>query len=334
MSGSEKSLINIITIAATRGELNHLKNLICFDNSSDKLRKLCQEYDIHIQNYHDMINYQRAIGENETYDHSDADINSVFTISYTSGTEKNSKGVMLTNYNFLSAITNILKAGETCDINETDTYISYLPLAHVFDRLGVYSALSRGASVGFFGGEILKIVDDLQLLQPTIFVTVPRLLNKVYDKILQSLNQQSSWKQWLFNRGIHSKLYYLHEQGSVQYNLYDKLLFNKAKARLGGKVRLIITASAPIAENVLNFLKCVLCVPIIEGYGQTESCGASFATKIYDNEAGHVGGPCVGIEFKLRDIDEMSYTRYSKPFPKGEVCIRGPSIFLGYFKNK
>lgn len=75
-------------------------------------------------------------------------------------------------------------------------------------------------------------------------------------------------------------------------------------------------------------------MPIIEGYGQTESCGASFATKIYDNEAGHVGGPCVGIEFKLRDVDEMGYNRYSKPFPKGEICIRGPSIFVGYFRNK
>lgn len=107
------------------------------------------------------MNYQRAIAENETYDHSDADINSIFTVSYTSGTEKNSKGALLSNKNFMSAITNILKAGETCEINETDTYISYLPLAHVFDRLGVYSALSKGASVGFFGGDILKIVDDL-----------------------------------------------------------------------------------------------------------------------------------------------------------------------------
>jgi len=125
------------------------------------LKKLCKEHDIQIQNYHDAINYQRAIAENETYDHNQAELEAIFTISYTSGTEKNSKGVMLSNRNFMSAITNILKAGETCEINDTDTYISYLPLAHVFDRLGVYSALSRGASVGFFGGEILKIVDDL-----------------------------------------------------------------------------------------------------------------------------------------------------------------------------
>ena len=123
------------------------------------------------------------MGHTTYYDHKLIDIDSIFTISYTSGTEKNSKGVMLSNRNFLSAITNILKVGEGYEVNRNDTYISYLPLAHVFDRLGVYSSMSVGASVGFFGGEILKIVDDLQVLRPTVFPAVPRLLNKVYDKI-------------------------------------------------------------------------------------------------------------------------------------------------------
>lgn len=115
--------------------------------------------------------------------------------------------------------------------------------------------------------------------------------------------------------------------------MYDRLLFNKIKDRLGGRVRIMITASAPIAENVLKFLKCAFCCPIIEAYGQTESCGASFSTKIFDNVAGHVGGPAVGIEFKLRDVEEMGYLTSKNP-PQGEVCIRGPSIFKGYFRNK
>mmetsp|Transcript_4333 Transcript_4333/g.4099 ORF Transcript_4333/g.4099 Transcript_4333/m.4099 type:complete len:191 (+) Transcript_4333:1237-1809(+) len=84
----------------------------------------------------------------------------------------------------------------------------------------------------------------------------------------------------------------------------------------------------------MNFLKCLFCCPVVEAYGQTESCGASFCTKLFDNKAGHVGGPTVGIEYKLEDVPDMGYTKHSKPFPCGEVCIRGPSIFLGYFKNK
>lgn len=96
----------------------------------------------------------------------------------------------------------------------------------------------------------------------------------------------------------------------------------------------MITASAPISSNVLKFLRCVFCCPIVEAYGQTESCGASFATKVYDKDSGHVGMPGVGVEYKLDDLVEMNYTRNSKPYPAGEICIRGPAIFKGYFKNK
>ncbi len=95
----------------------------------------------------------------------------------------------------------------------------------------------------------------------------------------------------------------------------------------------MITASAPIADNVLAFLKVAFCCPIVEAYGQTESCGASFCTKLFDNKTGHVGGPALGIECMLRDVPELNYTRDSKPHPQGEVLLRGPSIFVGYFKN-
>jgi long-chain acyl-CoA synthetase len=91
---------------------------------------------------------------------------------------------MLTNANFLSAITNIMQLADAFSFNETDVYISYLPLAHVFDRLGVHSLLSRGGKIGFFGGNVHKITDDLMLLRPTVFPSVPRLLNKVYEKVL------------------------------------------------------------------------------------------------------------------------------------------------------
>jgi long-chain acyl-CoA synthetase len=94
---------------------------------------------------------------------------------------------MLSNENFISAFSNILKVAGDFPFCSDDVYISYLPLAHVFDRLGVYGVMSIGAQIGFFGGQILKIIDDLQVLQPTVFPSVPRLLNKVYDRIMQGL---------------------------------------------------------------------------------------------------------------------------------------------------
>ena len=140
-------------------------------------------------------------------------------------------------------------------------------------------------------------------------------------------------KQWLFNRGIYAKKYWLEYNGAVDNYKYDKLVFSKVKARLGGRVRVMITASAPIADNVLAFLKVAFCCPIVEAYGQTESCGASFSTKLFDNRTGHVGGPALGVECMLRDVPELNYTRDSLPHPQGEVLLRGPSIFVGYFRN-
>ena len=133
---------------------------------------------------------------------------------------------------------------------------------------------------------------------------------------------------------MNSKLYYLQRDGAVTYDMYDRLVFNNIKQRLGGRIRIMITASAPIAGNVLSFLKCAFCCPIVEAYGQTESCGSSFSTKIFDNGTGHVGGPASGIEYKLMAIPDFNYTDESTTYSRGEVCLRGPSIFLGYFKNK
>ena len=81
-------------------------------------------------------------------------------------------------------------------------------------------------------------------------------------------------------------------------------------------------------------MRCLFCCAVVEIYGQTESCGASFATKTYDTISGHVGAPGLGVEYKLFDLPEMNYTKDTKPYPSGEICIRGPAIFLGYFKNK
>ena len=125
-------------------------------------------------------------------------LETVFTISYTSGTSGNSKGVMLTNANFLSAITNIMQMANIFKFNKDDVYISYLPLAHVFDRLGCHTVLSVGGQIGFFSGNVHKITDDLKVLRPTIFPSVPRLLNKVYEKVVAGVNEQRVTRRMVF----------------------------------------------------------------------------------------------------------------------------------------
>ena len=137
----------------------------------------------------------------------------------------------------------------------------------------------------------------------------------------------------LINRGLDAKISNLHEDGSVAHGFYDKLVFNKTKAIVGGRVRLMITGSAPIAQDVLDFLKVCFCCPISEGYGMTESGGGSCITYADDPNSGHVGGPLQNVKIRLRDIPEMNYYHTDKPNPRGEVCFWSPSCMSGYFKN-
>ena len=162
---------------------------------------------------------------------------------------------------------------------------------------------------------------------------MPRLLNKVYDRVMAGVTEKSAFKRFMFHQGLETKKYYNSHNGWTNNRVIDYLVLSQARERLGGNIRIMITGSAPISAEVLSFLRCVFCCPIIEAYGQTESCGASFATKVFDPNSGHVGAPGLGVEYKLEDLPEMNYTRDSYPLPAGEVCIRGPSIFKGYFKN-
>lgn len=114
-------------------------------------------------------------------------------------------------------------------------------------------------------------------------------------------------KAWLINNAINTKTQGLNNTGSTNHGLYDAIVFKKFKALLGGKVRLMITGSAPISADVLNFLKVCFACPIIEGYGMTETCGGSVTTQVGDPLAGHVGGPLANVKIKLRSIPEMGY---------------------------
>jgi len=130
----------------------------------------------------------------------------------------------------------------------------------------------------------------------------------------------------------------LEKDGSVTHCLYDTLVFNKIKKIMGGKVRLMVSGSAPISSDVLNFLKVCFCSPIIEGYGQTEGTATEFFTEPADSLSGHVGGPVLATEYKLVDIPEMNYTSQDKdengsPTPRGEIWVKGNIVIPGYFKN-
>lgn len=145
--------------------------------------------------------------------------------------------------------------------------ISYLPLAHSFEQLLFVASLSYGTQIGYFGGDVLKLTDDCQVLKPTLFPSVPRIYNRIYDKIQARLKELTGMRNYVATKAITSKLFYLENYATYNYGFYDRIVCNKFKAILGGNVRIMATGSAPISVEVLNFLKVCFCCPIIEGYG-------------------------------------------------------------------
>lgn len=207
--------------------------------------------------------------------------------------------------------------------------ISYLPLAHMYERLAQAMCFLNGVKIGFFRGDVKLLLDDIQELKPTIFPSVPRLLTRVYDKVMAQVSQ-SKLKSWLFNRALTSKEADL-KKGIIRGDtIWDRTVFKRIKMALGGNVRLIVTGAAPLSAKVMTFLRCTMGVCcVVEGYGQTESTAAATITFPKDTSVGHVGAPIPSNQIKLVDVPEKEC--YAKD-GKGEICIKGPTVFQGYLK--
>ncbi|NXN12924.1 ACSL1 ligase, partial [Indicator maculatus] len=247
-------------------------------------------------------------------------------ICFTSGTTGNPKGAMITHQNVISNASAFMKSTEktlkpSCD----DVLISFLPLAHMFERIVEVSiclvfsffsqcvVLCHGGRIGFFQGDIRLLMDDLKTLQPTIFGQA-----------------DTSLKRWMLDFASKRKEAEL-RSGIVRNNsFWDKIIFRKIQASLGGKVRLMITGAAPVSASVLTFLRAALGCQFYEGYGQTECTAGCSLSMPGDWTAGHVGAPMPCSIIKLVDVQEMNYLAAKG---EGEVCVKGPSVFRGYLKD-
>uniref|UniRef100_A0A8C7GKR1 Long-chain-fatty-acid--CoA ligase n=1 Tax=Oncorhynchus kisutch TaxID=8019 RepID=A0A8C7GKR1_ONCKI len=250
-------------------------------------------------------------------------------VCFTSGTTGNPKGAMLTHGNVASNCSAFIKVIEDhLILDHHDVHISYLPLAHMFERVVEGVILVHGGRIGFFQGDIRLLMDDLTTLRPTVFPVVPRLLNRMFDKIYGQAN--TSLKRWVLDFAFKRKEAELLSGIIRRDSIWDKLIFRKVQASLGGRVRLMITGAAPVSATVLTFLRAALGCQLYEGYGQTECTAGCTMTVPGDWTAGHVGAPLPCNSVKLVDVAEMNYLAANG---EGEVCVKGANVFLGYLKD-
>ncbi|XP_020700722.1 long chain acyl-CoA synthetase 6, peroxisomal isoform X1 [Dendrobium catenatum] len=253
----------------------------------------------------------------------------IATICYTSGTTGTPKGAVLSHENLIA---NCAGSSISVKFYPYDVYISYLPLAHIYERVNQIALAHFGVAIGFYQGDNLKLMDDMAALQPTIFSSVPRLYNRIYAGVMNAVKTSGGLKERLFIAAYNAKKQAL-SSGKNPSLIWDRLVFNKIKAKLGGRVRYMSSGASPLSPDVMDFLRVCFGGQIIEGYGMTEtSCVISMMNE-GDTLTGHVGSPITSCEIKLVDVPEMNYTSEDHPYPRGEICVRGPIVFLGYYKD-
>ncbi|XP_035211060.1 long-chain-fatty-acid--CoA ligase 5-like [Stegodyphus dumicola] len=295
-----------------------LKHIVVINNISQGAHELAEKKKVSLHMFHE-IEESGMKNPAPTVTPSPSDI---ATICYTSGTTGEPKGAMISHYNLTISTTSMVHHLGSSAPHKEDVYLSFLPLAHLMERQAQLLVLINGGRIGFYSGDISLLFDDLKTLKPTFLVIVPRLLNKIHEKftLLYVLRKGPSVNLYLEQKW--------HLNGDSTFD--DSLIFKGVRQLMGGRIRFVLTAGAPLSESIHKFFRCALNCVVVQGYGQTELTGACTCQLPEDQTVGNVGPPLPDCEIKLLDVAEMGYFASNN---QGEVCVRAQCAFQGYFKK-
>lgn len=311
-------------------KLPTLRVIVTMDPVTEHITKRAEETGIQLISFQTVEKNGQANPKTPTLPTTD----DVATICYTSGTTGLPKGVMLTHRNFLAVSYGLMVSAKKqyfTSLSNQDIHISYLPLAHVFERAIHQVVVYNGARIGFYQGDTLKLLQDVTELRPTLFISVPRLFNRIYDRVWSGVREKGWLASSLFQMAYNAKQSNL-KKGQVTHWLWDRLVFGNVREKLGGRLRFLFSGSAPISAEVMDFLRICFSCDVYQGYGQTETAAGIAVTALGDTVSGHLGAPLPCNMVKLVDVPAMQYTSKDTPYPRGEIYVKGGSVFTGYYK--
>jgi len=258
-------------------------------------------------------------------------------VMYTSGSTGVPKGVVLTHSNLISTSTCIMFLVK---FRPDDVYIGYLPLAHVLELLSECTMMMFGVPVGYSSPHTMTDMStkvkrgekgDASVLKPTMMCVVPLILDRIYKNIIDSVNKRGSNFQKAFEFCYKYKLYW--SRNNVATPVVDKIVFNKIKKLLGGRMRFAITGGAPLSPETHEFIRICLGLTLVQGYSLTETTCTGTCMEVEDKTTGKVGAPMAGVEIKMVSWEEGNYRVTDCPRPRGEIVIGGATVAQGYFNN-
>jgi len=324
---SNQQLSSLLSLAP---RLKKLKIVVGLDESTREARHLTTSWAKQFNLEYFSLKELEALGRANFRDPIIASPDQIYSICYTSGTTGNPKGAILTHGQVAMAVVSVCYG---VPFYEPGTLLSYLPLAHIYGRLAEFICFNMGGAIGYFTGDPLRLLEDAQILKPTAFPSVPRLLNKIYQAA-NVAGDVPGLKGNIFRKAVAVKLQNLRTTGQLAHALWDRIVFRKIQRVLGGRIDTMVSGSAPIAADTIDFLKIAFSCDIQGGYGMTETAAVCARTTWGDaGSSGTVGPPQAACEIKLIDVPLMKYTAQDKPNPRGEICVRGVICTQGYYKD-
>ena len=254
----------------------------------------------------------------------DIDPHALATIVYTSGTTGSPKGVMLSHHNILS---NAHAGLQTVPVRPGHVFLSFLPLSHTLERtIGYYLPMMADATVAH-NRSIPQLAADLEMIRPSVLISVPRIFERIYAKVKENLTEQNGYKKHLFELSVAvGWRKFEHEQGRTGWHpimllwpLLKKLVANKITGRLGGRLKVAISGGAALAPEISKVFVS-LGVPILQGYGLTEASPVVSVNRLDNNIPASIGIPLPGVEVRIGEGDEL--------------LVKGANVMLGFWNNE